>query len=153
MTMSINALHPQQHRFTQLNAVTSAPRFGNEAQTQVPQESVLMPKLNELHKRLWDGAKRVFRMMLFRPKGWAEMVLLHPWTLGISAVLICGKHFLEGFLHVDSLYKTRMISMFSSWSKDREFGRTLKEAWQENKPEAGVACSHPGCQPENCAHS
>lgn len=88
-------------------------------------------------QRIKDGLNRVFRMTLLRPTGLLELALFHSWAFALSWMLPL-KHFMEGFLHVDSMVLPRMPSPFGFFSKHRQYGRSLIGMLQ-GKPDQSAA--------------
>ncbi len=106
---------------------------------------VLLFKLRELPRRLFDGVKRVLQMALLRPTGWLECAFLHPLTGGISFIALASKHFMEGLLHVDSLFMPRILpSPLGFLNGHNQYGRTLLGAIRHHTPEYAKREHKPG---------
>lgn len=64
------------------------------------------PKDTFIQGSIGGGIKRMVKMSLLRPRGWAELAL-HFCSFGTTAFIFPVKHFIEGLVGVDSLYFKR----------------------------------------------
>lgn len=64
------------------------------------------PKDSFIQGSIGGGIKRMVKMSLLRPRGWAELAL-HFCSFGATAFIFPVKHFIEGLVGVDSLYFKR----------------------------------------------
>lgn len=112
-------------------AVSQQARFGQNSEGTTSQAGTGEGG-KKFHLDLGEGVSRMLKMTFFRPfASLMELVVLGLMTGGISTIVFPVKHFLEGLLHVDSLFMTRTFTGFNNWKVP--YGRTAQEMLVEGK--------------------